>query len=34
MVAITLMDHVLRHRAQNSDVVTDTPVIPASRVSE
>jgi len=30
MLAITLMDHMLRHRAQNMDVRTDTPVIPAS----
>lgn len=30
MLAITLMDHMLRHRAQNFDVQTDTPVIPAS----
>lgn len=30
MVAITLMDHVLRDRGQNSDVETDTPIIPAS----
>lgn len=29
MVALTLMDHVLRHRAQNSDVQVITPVIPA-----
>lgn len=29
MVAIVLMDHVLRHRAQNMDVVPQTPVIPA-----
>jgi len=29
MLAITLMDHVLRHRAQNQDVVSQTPVIPA-----
>ena len=27
MMAITLMDHYLRHRAQNSDVVTQTPKI-------
>jgi len=31
MLAITLMDHVLRHRAQNMDVKIDTPVIPASK---
>lgn len=30
MLAITLMDHWLRHRAQNADVVSETPVIPAS----
>ena len=30
MLAITLMDHMLRQRAQNADVVVDTPVIPAS----
>ena len=29
MMAITLMDHYLRHRAQNADVVSVTPVIPA-----
>ena len=29
MLAIVLMDHLLRHRAQNQDVVSDTPVIPA-----
>ncbi|RXJ72951.1 chorismate synthase [Veronia nyctiphanis] len=27
MVAIILMDHLLRHRAQNADVVTETPKI-------
>ena len=27
MLALTLMDHYLRHRAQNADVVCDTPVI-------
>ena len=31
MLAIVLMDHVLRHRAQNMDVHCDTPVLPASR---
>jgi chorismate synthase len=31
MLAITLMDHFLRNRAQNADVVVDTPVIPASK---
>jgi chorismate synthase len=29
MLAIVLMDHMLRHRAQNMDVSTVTPVIPA-----
>ncbi|BDZ74141.1 hypothetical protein GCM10025856_18600 [Methylophaga marina] len=29
MLALVLMDHVLRHRAQNMDVVTDTPIIPS-----
>jgi chorismate synthase len=29
MVAIVLMDHALRHRAQNADVVTPTPKIAA-----
>lgn len=31
MLAITLMDHVLRHRAQNMDVTSKTPVIPAGK---
>ena len=30
MLALVLMDHVLRHRAQNADVNSDTPVIPGS----
>ena len=30
MLALVLMDHVLRHRAQNADVSVPTPVIPAS----
>ena len=30
MLAIVLMDHVLRHRGQNMDVQSDTPVIPGS----
>jgi chorismate synthase len=30
MLAIVLMDHLLRHRAQNVDVESGTPVIPAS----
>ncbi|HEC15526.1 MAG TPA: chorismate synthase [Sedimenticola sp.] len=29
MLALVLMDHVLRHRAQNMDVRPETPVIPA-----
>ena len=29
MLALALMDHALRHRAQNADVVMTTPVIPA-----
>ncbi|MBU2477907.1 MAG: chorismate synthase, partial [Gammaproteobacteria bacterium] len=30
MLAIVLMDHLLRHRAQNLDVQSITPIIPAS----
>jgi chorismate synthase len=30
MLLLVLMDHALRHRAQNMDVTTDTPDIPAS----
>ncbi len=30
MLAIVLMDHLLRDRGQNADVETSTPVIPAS----
>ncbi|MFP5505909.1 MAG: chorismate synthase [Gammaproteobacteria bacterium] len=30
MLALVLMDHLLRHRAQNLDVRAQTPVIPAS----
>ncbi|MEO5574313.1 MAG: chorismate synthase [Gammaproteobacteria bacterium] len=30
MLAIVLMDHALRHRAQNMDVKSATPIIPAS----
>ncbi len=33
MLAIVLMDHYLRHRAQNMDVVSQTPIIPAGRGS-
>jgi chorismate synthase len=29
MLALVLMDHLLRHRAQNLDVESETPVIPA-----
>ena len=29
MLALVLMDHLLRHRAQNLDVRSETPVIPA-----
>jgi chorismate synthase len=29
MLALVLMDHLLRHRAQNMDVVSVTPIIPA-----
>lgn len=31
MMALVLMDHVLRHRAQNIDVTTDTPIVPAQK---
>ncbi|MDC0430734.1 chorismate synthase [Candidatus Thioglobus sp.] len=30
MLAITVMDHVMRHRAQNADVKSATPVVPGS----
>lgn len=30
MLALVLMDHALRHRAQNADVRPETPVIPAA----
>lgn len=33
MLALVLMDHALRHRAQNADVVMPAPIIPA-RISE
>jgi chorismate synthase len=29
MLALVLMDHMLRHRAQNSDVRSETPIVPA-----
>jgi chorismate synthase len=31
MLALVLMDHLLRHRAQNADVKSTTPVVPASK---
>lgn len=31
MLAITLMDHALRHRAQNIDVSSKTPTVPAAK---
>jgi chorismate synthase len=31
MLALVLMDHALRHRGQNADVESGTPVIPAGR---
>jgi chorismate synthase len=31
MLALVLMDHVLRNRAQNIDVETETPIIPAQK---
>jgi chorismate synthase len=30
MAALVIMDHVLRHRAQNADVQSPTPVIPGA----
>jgi chorismate synthase len=30
MLAVVLMDHALRHRAQNADVQSPTPITPAS----
>jgi len=30
MLAMVIMDHLLRHRAQNFDVKCDTPIVPAS----
>jgi chorismate synthase len=32
MVALVLMDHWLRHRAQNADVKVETPRIPAAKI--
>jgi chorismate synthase len=34
MLALTLMDHALRHRAQNADVVCDTPRVAARAPQE
>ena len=34
MLAIVLMDHLLRHRAQNADVRSQTPVVPAVTPSQ
>jgi chorismate synthase len=34
MLALVLMDHYLRHRAQNADVTCETPVLPASAPPE
>ena len=34
MLALVLADHALRHRAQNADVITDTPAIPAQASQE
>ncbi|SFV88568.1 Chorismate synthase [hydrothermal vent metagenome] len=31
MLAITLMDHVLRHRGQNAGVTSSTPIVPAKK---
>ena len=31
MLALVLMDHMLRHRGQNADVVSETPIIPSSK---
>jgi chorismate synthase len=33
MLAIVLMDHLLRHRAQNMGVQSTTPVVPAEAES-
>ncbi|WP_198265585.1 chorismate synthase [sulfur-oxidizing endosymbiont of Gigantopelta aegis] len=34
MLAITLMDHLMRHTAQNSAVQSQTPIIPASPIPD
>ena len=31
MLALVIMDHALRHRAQNADVASETPIIPSSK---
>ncbi len=31
MLAITILDHMLRHRAQNMDVTSETPIVPAGK---
>ena len=31
MLALVLIDHVLRHRAQNADVQSETPAVPSSK---
>ncbi len=33
MLAIVLMDHLLRHRGQNAGVISQTPIVPASKPS-
>ncbi|HFE37802.1 MAG TPA: chorismate synthase, partial [Gammaproteobacteria bacterium] len=32
MLAIVLMDHLLRHRAQNPELISKTPIVPATPV--
>lgn len=34
MVALVLLDHAMRHRAQNANVQVSTPVVPASIISK
>ncbi len=31
MLAITILDHMLRHRGQNMDVTSETPIVPAGK---
>ena len=33
MLALVLMDHYLRHRGQNADVISSTPLLPGSTAS-